>query len=181
MNVIPAETGVFLIDRNGDMRAPIIGWIHVTGVRADPMFPVGCRPNFTSDEAILFSDSSTGFVAHPATGRLYATVADWVAAIAEAEEVKPEAQPDLRPIVFGNKTRKTKTFWHWPIGNAVFIIEGESKLPEDPRVLNVKRDEFAEIKKAGAEEIDPHNGVILPDPPPTAETEDDEDEFKNLV
>lgn len=192
---VPAAPETFIVGPEGERTAVIIAWQWVTGNYMMPVFDIA-RTGILKQEAIQHPD---GTVSHPDSKGLFNDVRDWVSYahahnLAEiTEEVKapaktgpkprakadaPEDPPDPnRPIVFGTKTFKTKSFWHWPTANAVFEIEGEQSVPDDPRVLKVKRDEWYDFKRAGAVEIDPHAGTILESEPaaePVDETEDDD-------
>ena len=197
MNMSPASPGTFLRewDADGDTRdTPIIGWTYVTGNMGFPIFPVGGRsvgPHaliYVPDEA-----GSDGHWCHPSSqlcSQDYDAIESVVVAAMEAvgapepdlkeRPVDPAGQPDLKPIHFGAATYKTASFWHWPTANSVFTIEGGQVIPSDPRIVKIKRDELAKLKRDGATVIDPHNGVITEEPEQPAEDAGDED-FSDVV
>jgi hypothetical protein len=201
MNMTPALPGTFLRewDADGDTRdTPIIGWTYVTGNMGFPIFPVGGRS--VGPHALIFvpvgdPDMNIGLWCHPssqlATGDYAAAESVVVAAMETVgapepdlkdRPVDPAGQPDMKPIHFGAATYKTQSFWHWPTANAIFKIEPEHVIPSDARIVKIKRDEFAKLKRDGASVIDPHNGVISDTPPeePAAEEAGDED-FPDVV
>lgn len=69
-----------------------------------------------------------------------------------------------RPIEFGNKSYKSKSFWllrgsegH---GIGIFEIAGGENYPKDERVTKITRDEMATAKREGVPVIDPTSGEI---------------------
>lgn len=181
LNVFPAQPETTVIDANGNNVAHIIGWVLIQGAMAHPVFAVN-RSGIAATEAIWHAD---GTVTHPHSQKFFEDADRWVAFIETETDVaetvtgeKPTGTtegtaPDTSPLVFGNKSNKTKSFWHWPVANAIFEIEGDAALPNDPRAVKVKREEFAELKRNGAVKIDPHAGIIEDDAP-EAPVEDDD-------
>lgn len=218
MNTFPAQPGTVLLqyDADGDYTTtPIIGWQHVSGNMCFPVFPTGSRS--VGPGSVLAIPNGDDFLyVHPTTQKCSSDL-DFMSGIVseslgDAEESgeapaattkpgKPSApitadgKPDSKPINFGAQTYKTKSFWHWPVANVVFEIEGEHVVPSDPRVVKIKRDEYAKLKRDGAAKIDPHSGLIhgdTEDPSPeeaaglkaTAtgfEPEDEDEEGMDLI
>jgi len=172
---------------------PILGWVYVSGMRADPIFPVAISVT-PLDMFMIPTGDNPAIYLHPhapaetfedgqEAGRYMAQFAEewakrgidkpreepegvaskFAKEIAADPEIKDmfEGKADTRPLHFGEKTFKQQSFWHWPDANCVFAIPGESALPSDPRVLKITGDEFRELKRDGADVIDPHNGVTI--------------------
>jgi hypothetical protein len=192
MNHFPATPGsAMMVYADGalDKIIPILGWVYVTGQRADPIFPIAAGVSPVCGFCISINDEHDSYL-HPHTGLCFESgreFGDHMAAFSEAwkhagedapreepadetgvitkwlkdEELPIPPQADTRPIHFGAKTFKQQSFWHWPDANCVFAIPGEQALPSDPRVLKVTGEEFKTMKREGADEIDPHNGEVI--------------------
>lgn len=185
MNTFPALPGTVLrqYDADGDYKdTPIIGWQHVQGNMCFPVFPCGNRSVGPGSVLIIpVNEWVPQMFVHPSSqtstedeDEIKQIVADALGAAEESGEVaaattkpgkaatpvQPDGKPDTRPIKFGAETYKTKSFWHWELANVVFEIEPENVIPKDPRVVKVKRDEYAKLKRDGAAKIDPHSGLI---------------------
>jgi hypothetical protein len=164
-SLISATPGTNLINAHGNVVAVIIAWQYLQGNMAFPLFACG-RSGVAKEEAVFHPE---GYVTHPASHKVFESVDLWTAYIdAEATVTDTSGQtegtaPDTRAIVFGTKSYSTKSFWHWPTANAIFEVEGKEPYPDDPRVLKIKREEFADLKRGGAAKIDPHQGVIQED------------------
>lgn len=193
--IIPAAPGTYIINSDGEQTDAIIAWIHVHGALLHPLFATS-RSGPMKNEAYQLP---LGDVLHPDSRTLFSDVADWesfatsnnldstpAAATSKgpATTAAPAGDPGAhRPINFGTKTFKTKSFWHWPDGNSIFEIEPEMPYPDDPRVVKIKRDEYAEFKRQKqVDVIDPHSGVIEDSAPAAdAAPEDDEDDAASVI
>jgi len=178
MNVFSAPAGTYLYHRDHGRLAVIVGFAYVQANLAFPIYGVPTKAGIGPLECI---EHPEGYISYPAKSRMFESLADWSAFVEDMAEEGEETvaagtAPDPSPIVFGDKTNKTKSFWHWPTANAVFEIEGETALPNDPRVKKVKRDEFFDLKRDGAVKIDPHAGVIEEEPETVTEEDDDDDD-----
>jgi len=207
MNTFPALPGTVIqqYDADGDFtETPIVGWQHVQGNMCFPVFPCGNRSVGPGTVIAIPNGSGRWHFVHPSSQTssddvfyIKQIVADALGAAEESGEVaaattkpgkattpvQPDGKPDTRPLKFGAETYKTKSFWHWEIANAVFEIEPENVIPKDPRVVKVKRDEYAKLKRDGAVKMDPHSGLIHEEKPaePEAPAEDDEDDVSGLI
>jgi len=197
MNTFPASPGTYLrqFDADGDYTdTPILAWQHISGNMAFPIFPVGNR-SVGPGSLIYIPD---GMWSHPSSGTVLEDWTDARAHVADFMEqhpaeprmekplpkdvpVQPDGKPDLRPLHFGEQSYKTKSFWHWPTANVIFEIEGEQVYPSDPRVVKVKRDEWAKLKRDGASVIDPHHGVVQEPDEQDEQPEAEEDDFSDVV
>lgn len=197
MNMFPAQPGTVMrqYDADGDhTETPVVGWVHIQG---SIVFPVFCVPGLSAGpgSAIWIPSSvetSSGYWCYPHKGvvtsdetKLEGMISE---ALGEEEEKAPapknapvtvEGKPDTRPLSFGAKTYNTKSFWHWETANAIFEIEGKEVYPSDPRVVKIKRDEYAKLKRDGAVKIDPHSGLINEDS--AAPEDDEEDDVAGLI
>lgn len=184
MMIFPAQPGTNLVHKDDGVTAPIVGFAYVQGNLVFPLFVMAGKSGCGPDEAVQHPD---GLISYPAKSRFFTSLGEWQEWMrdqAEEEEAQVAATggPDKSPIKFGTTKYKTKSYWHWQTANAIFEIEGEAAIPDDPRVVKVKRDEFADLKKAGASKIDPHAGVIEDEEPAEPQTsassytdEDDDD------
>jgi hypothetical protein len=177
-SLISATPGTNLINAHGNIVAVIIAWQYLQGNMAFPLFACG-RSGVAKEEAVFHPE---GYITHPASQKVFESVDLWTAYI-DGEAIVTDTSgttegtaPDNRPINFGTKSYSTKSYWHWPTANAIFEIEGKAEYPDDPRVLKIKREEFADLKRGGASKIDPHAGVIQEDGPNEAAPAVDEDE-----
>lgn len=197
--LIPAEPGTYLIGPDCVTTAVIIAWQYIQGNDCLPVFS-HARSGVLRQEAFLFP---SGVVSHPASKMIFEDHRAWEAHASEfnlaesTEEIK-EPVASTKPaaakpaatkpepshpagIIFGTKTQKTKSFWHWPDANAVFEIEGETALPNDPRAVKVKREEFFALKRDGAAKVDPHAGTIHEDDEPEAAPVDADDDDMSVI
>lgn len=184
--VIPAAPGTYKINVSGQIASPIIGWLHTTGLRADPIFPAGQIANFAKGDGVIFGASVKGLdvvqcagIMDIDTGKWFANADDWrKARIKGAEKAEPEtgpyvpdtdeaAEPDHSPIKFGRTIGKKKSFWVWPAANALFVMDVNKNLPDDARVEKSTGKEHTELLAQGYTLIDPHTGVEI--------SQDDED------
>lgn len=192
MNVMSAPAGTHLWHRDHGRIAVIIGFAHVQGALGFPLYAIANAPKGLGPmHAIEHPD---GYVSYPAGDRqTFDSVDDWKSYVEDLEwdEADPaaaagstvDAKPgdSNRPLVFGTKSHKTKSFWHWADANAVFEIEGEQPYPNDPRVLKIKRDEYFNLKRDGASKIDPHAGTIEDEEEPETPAAEDEDDVSDLI
>lgn len=187
MNIASAAPGTTLRRWDADGNTtdiPIVAWTHVQGNMAHPIFPVpgiSVGPN----TAIFFFESladDNGLWLHPASGQTVDTADEIEAIVIEAlGSIDLEGKPDTRPIHFGAQTYKSKSFWHWPTANAIFTVEGEEVYPSDARVIKVKREEWAKLKRDGAVVINPHDGLITEEAEVDAGEEEEEDDYRSLI
>lgn len=203
--VIPANPGTYKINVSGQIVAPIIGWLHTTGLRADPIFPAGQIANFAKGDGIVHGASVKGKdvvscagILDAETGAWFATADDWrkarlaatkgdaeKAAEPATEDPDQPAEPDHSPIKFGRAVGKKRSFWAWPAAQAIFVMDVNQNLPDDPRVEKSTGKEHTELLAQGFVLIDPHTGVeVSQDEPETVEAEapeEEADEYADMI
>lgn len=191
MQSFAASPGTFKINALGELVSPIIGWLYVTGTRADPIFPVGQTANLGKGDGIVFPG---GVVVDVETGKFFPDVEDWKARegiSAEALDDDAPEGPDTRPIVMGRAVGKRKSYWLWPAAQAVFARDTNQLLPDDPRVEKSTGKEYAEWIEKGWSIIDPVTGEEIrsndepetetPEEPETPDADEDGDDGMSFV
>lgn len=182
MDFFAAPPGTLILSsQDPEFAMVVVGFVHVTGNRVDPVTLIALTGGLTENHGVQHPD---GKVTHRNTGKLYDNADDWRDALeTEALVKEPEPGPDTKPILWGDKSAKTKSYWAWHTASAVFELPGDHKYPNDTRIVKIKRDEFQELKRNGFVEMDPTTGVITPETaaPETAAAEDDEDDTANLI
>lgn len=178
MDFFAAPAGTYILStERPEHRIAVVGFIHVTGNRVDPVTLVALVGGITEHHGILHPD---GMVTHRNSDTVYESEADWRDAMeAEALVKEPEPGPDTKPIIWGEKSAKTKSYWVWHSATAVFELPGDHAYPNDTRIEKIKRDQFQELKRGGYVEMDPTTGVIATEAPPAAD--EDEDDTSNLI
>ena len=185
-NFIPAGNLARLLTRTAEgdtLVIPIVGFIapSLTNAIAFPVLLIGGKAGLTDRDGIVFT--SDGLVSYPHKCMVFKNVDEFETYVddhvtGDSAPVKNVVAPSAptKPLNWGEETFKTKSFWHWEEANAVFSVEKGEVLPTDKRAVKIKRDEYDALRKSGAVQIDPHNGVIAKDAEPEAPAEVAEEE-----
>lgn len=174
MTYFPAEPGTWLIDMDPDVEPiPIIGWV-ASANTAFPILPISADP--VSGHAYRLA--GTGAVVDPAWSRTFESEEAWRAAAGreapyepgtslffsapEKKAAKPKASssssstsaavpnvPGIERLDFGNKSYKSKSFWHYRDDDHEFVFElpGETPIPTNEEVDKITRAKFFELRK----------------------------------